>query len=123
VFLVCFSVVSVSSFDNITEKVSFYIKKWLPEIKHHTQNVAMVIVGTKCDLRDNTEFIENLKKQGEGIVERGKGEDLCKKVKAYSYRECSAKADKGVKEVFTDAVTAGNTSNSGSKEKKGCYLL
>jgi len=114
VFLLCFSVVSVSSFDNISEK-------WLPEIKHHTQNVALVLVGTKSDLRDNSEYLESLKKQGESVVDKVKGDELMKKIKAYSYRECSAKKDQGVKEVFMDAVNAGNT--TATKEKKGGCLI
>jgi len=44
VFLICFSVASPSSFDNVR-------RKWLPEIEHHAPGVARVLVGTKCDLR------------------------------------------------------------------------
>lgn len=43
-FLVCFSVVSPTSFHNVREK-------WLPELRHHNPRVPIVLVGTQSDLR------------------------------------------------------------------------
>lgn len=40
IFLVCFSVVSLSSFENVRAK-------WLPEIQHHAPGVPFILVGTK----------------------------------------------------------------------------
>lgn len=39
VFLICFSVTSPSSFENVTSK-------WYPEIKHHCPDAPMILVGT-----------------------------------------------------------------------------
>lgn len=44
VFLVCFSIGSLTSFENVR-------RKWIPEIDHHAPGVARVLVGTKSDLR------------------------------------------------------------------------
>lgn len=44
VFLICYSVKSKESFDNV--KV-----KWIPELRHHSPGVPVVLVGTKIDLR------------------------------------------------------------------------
>lgn len=38
VFLICFSVTSPSSFENVTSK-------WYPEIKHHCPDAPMILVG------------------------------------------------------------------------------
>ena len=38
VFLICFSVVSPSSFENVTSK-------WCPEIKHHCADAPILLVG------------------------------------------------------------------------------
>lgn len=38
VFLICFSVASPSSFENVTSK-------WYPEIKHHCPDAPMILVG------------------------------------------------------------------------------
>ena len=38
VFLICFSVVSPSSFENVTTK-------WYPEIKHHCPDAPILLIG------------------------------------------------------------------------------
>ena len=53
VFLVCFSVVSPSSFENVKEK-------WVPEITHHCQKTPFLLVGTQIDLRDDAATVEKL---------------------------------------------------------------
>ena len=40
VFLICFSVVSPSSFENVTSK-------WCPEIKHHCADAPILLVGER----------------------------------------------------------------------------
>jgi small GTP-binding protein len=45
VFMICFSVVSPTSLENVRNM-------WVPEVKEHCPNVPMVIVGVKSDLRD-----------------------------------------------------------------------
>ena len=42
VFLICFSVVSPSSFENVTSK-------WCPEIKHHCADAPILLVGKEND--------------------------------------------------------------------------
>lgn len=44
VFLICFSIASPSSFENVTSK-------WYPEIKHHCPDAPIILVGKfKLDL-------------------------------------------------------------------------
>ena len=45
VFVLCFSVASRSSFDNVEAK-------WVPELRLHCPNSPILLVGTKSDLRD-----------------------------------------------------------------------
>ena len=45
VFLVCFSISSPASLENVESR-------WLPEIKRHAPDVPVILVGTKLDLRD-----------------------------------------------------------------------
>ena len=54
VFLLCFSIISPSSFENISTK-------WYPEVSHHCPNTPCVLLGTKLDLRDDPETIERLR--------------------------------------------------------------
>ncbi|KAF8327816.1 P-loop containing nucleoside triphosphate hydrolase protein [Cantharellus anzutake] len=53
VFLVCVSVLSPVSFENVKEK-------WFPEVHHHYPGVPCLIVGTQVDLRDDPRVPEKL---------------------------------------------------------------
>ncbi|KAM9410281.1 ras homolog family member Ua isoform 1-T1 [Pholidichthys leucotaenia] len=46
VFLLCFSIVSPTSFQNVPEK-------WVPEIRKYAPLAPVVLVGTQCDLRED----------------------------------------------------------------------
>ena len=41
----CFSLVNLVSFENVKNK-------WTPEIRRETNNVPIILVGTKLDLRE-----------------------------------------------------------------------
>ena len=57
VLLVCFSLDNPASFENVKAK-------WVPEVRHHCLNEPIVLVGTKLDLRNDTETIEKLREKG-----------------------------------------------------------
>jgi cell division control protein 42 len=99
VFLVCFSVVNPSSFENIKEK-------WIPEIRHHCPTVPCLIVGTQIDLRDNAAEKEKLSKRKQKPIEFEQGEKLAKEMNAVKYVECSARNSEGLKNVFDEAIIA-----------------
>jgi len=99
VFLVCFSVISPSTFTNVTNK-------WIPEIRHHCPDTPIVLCGTKIDLRDDTNTIQALQKQSLAPIRREQGLKLAKKIKAYTYVECSALTQKGLHQVFEEAIRA-----------------
>lgn len=46
VFLICFSVDSQQSLQNVKSK-------WLPEIQHHAPGVPFLLVGTNCERRSD----------------------------------------------------------------------
>ena len=56
VFLICFSLLSPASFENVRAK-------WNPEVTHHCPNTPIILVGTKLDLRDDKEATEKLKEK------------------------------------------------------------
>ncbi|KAF8602776.1 cell division control protein 42 [Ceratobasidium sp. AG-I] len=99
VFLVCFSVVSPASFENVKEK-------WLPEVHHHCPGVPCIIVGTQVDLRDDSQVIEKLSRQEQRPVPFEAGERLARELGAVKYVECSALTQKGLKNVFEEAIVA-----------------
>nr|AOC97479.1 Rho family protein [Volvariella volvacea] len=99
VFLVCFSVTSPASFENVKEK-------WFPEVHHHCPGVPCLIVGTQVDLRDDAQVIEKLARQKQRPVTNEQGERLARELGAIKYVECSALTQKGLKNVFDEAIVA-----------------
>jgi cell division control protein 42 len=95
VFLVCFSVTSPASFENVKEK-------WFPEVHHHCPGVPCLIVGTQIDLRDDSQVIEKLARQKQRPVTNEQGERLARELGSVKYVECSALTQKGLKNVFDE---------------------
>ena len=94
-FLVCFSVTSPASFENVKEK-------WFPEVHHHCPGVPCLIVGTQVDLRDDTAVLEKLQRQKQRPIASEQGERLARELGAVKYVECSALTQKGLKNVFDE---------------------
>jgi cell division control protein 42 len=111
VFLVCFSVTSPASFENVREK-------WFPEVHHHCPGVPCLIVGTQTDLRDDPQVREKLSKQKMQPVRKEDGERMAKDLGAVKYVECSALTQFKLKDVFDEvcfnfsSVCVKSTANS-----------
>jgi len=97
VFLICFSLFSPESFQNVE-------KKWFKEITEHAPEVPILLVGTKSDLRSKQEAIQSLKENNQEPITTGQGESLAKKIGAKKYLECSALTQEGLAKVFEEAV-------------------
>uniref|UniRef100_A0A2K5XCJ0 Rho-related GTP-binding protein RhoG n=1 Tax=Mandrillus leucophaeus TaxID=9568 RepID=A0A2K5XCJ0_MANLE len=82
VFLICFSLVSPASFENVRAK-------WYPEVRHHRPNTPIILVGTELELRDDKDTIEKLKKKLTPITYL-QGLAIAKETGAVKYLECSA---------------------------------
>jgi len=97
VFIICFSLFSPDSFENVT-------KKWYKEITEHAPDTPVILVGTKLDLRGKPEAIQSLKENNQEPITTEKGEALAKKIGAKKYLECSALSQEGLAKVFEEAV-------------------
>lgn len=115
VFLLCFSVISPVSFENVTAKVlikqiflkkeknsKFFLKinQWYPELMHFCPDVPFILVGTKLDMRNDKGEVDKLRTQGQSPITTEQGTDLARKLKAIKYMECSAKTQENLKDVF-----------------------
>ncbi|KAH0816899.1 hypothetical protein GEV33_002078 [Tenebrio molitor] len=114
VILMCFSVDSPDSLENIPEK-------WTPEVKHFCPNVPIILVGNKKDLRNDPNTINELKKMKQEPVKPQDGRSMAEKINAFAYLECSAKSKEGVREVFENATRAALQVKK--KKKHRCNLL
>ncbi|KTG40554.1 hypothetical protein cypCar_00002777, partial [Cyprinus carpio] len=110
VFLLCFSVVSPSSFQNVREK-------WVPEICRHCPRAPILLVGTQADLRQDVKVLIQLAQYKERPVDPQEACMCAEEVQAVSYMECSALTQKNLKEVFDTAIVA-SIQYSDSRQQK-----
>lgn len=87
-FLLCFSVASRASYDNIRTK-------WAPELRHHASDTPVILIATKTDIRNDPT---------EDTITTAEGKKMRDKIKAIKYFECSAKTGVGLDEIFVEAV-------------------
>ncbi len=117
VFLTCFSIISPPSFENVSSK-------WYPEVSHHCPQTPIILVGTKLDLREDRETMERLREKGQMPISYEQGMAKAKEINAIRYLECSALTQKGLKNVFDEAIRAViQPSVKKNKKKSGCNVL
>ncbi|KAL3873245.1 hypothetical protein ACJMK2_036385 [Sinanodonta woodiana] len=92
VYVVCYSVVDRESFQNVRDF-------WIPEAKSSTKRrKPVILVGTQADLRSEESC------NVDSVVKVDEGNELAKEIGADCFMECSSFHNKGVKEVFENAV-------------------
>ena len=100
VVVICFSLNSTESLDNVTAK-------WQPEIKHYLTKVPVILVGNKKDIRGKN-------------VSPNLGEKMAKKIGAVGYIETSAKTGENVLDLMNLITTVIlDYRKKGSSMKKG----
>ena len=86
-----------------------------------------ILVGLKEDLRTDTETMKELAKMNRSPISVAEGEKLAQRISADCYMECSAKTQKGLKDVFDKAIKVAlkNKKESQSKgtEHRGCCCI
>ncbi|KAH0786174.1 rho-related GTP-binding protein RhoG-like [Histomonas meleagridis] len=106
IFLLCFSVVDRSSFENIKNR-------WIEEVKlHSSKQPVILLVGTKTDLRSST--------SPDQCVTYEEGVMMGKQIQAFEYVECSARENDGVKDVFDKAIVRSISTKQGGG---GCCTI
>ncbi|CAP85635.1 Pc20g03060 [Penicillium rubens Wisconsin 54-1255] len=109
VLMLCFSVDSPDSFENVSSK-------WIAEINENCPGVRVVLTALKCDLRKDEDMNEN-----PNTISFDQGLAKAKEIGAVKYLECSAVQNRGIRESFYEAakvaleVNAGGSSSSGSQ--------
>ncbi|VDK48032.1 unnamed protein product [Anisakis simplex] len=116
VFLICFSLVNPASFENVRAK-------WYPEVSHHCPNAPIILVGTKLDLREDNDTVEKLKERRLAPISYLQGLSMSKEIKAVKYLECSALSQKGLKQVFDEAIRAVLIPQPKPKRRRKCTIL
>ncbi|XP_065143285.1 ras homolog family member Gb [Paramisgurnus dabryanus] len=115
VFIICFSISSPPSYENVKHK-------WHPEVTHHCPSVPILLVGTKSDLRNDADVLKKLKEQNQAPITLQQGQALARQIHAVKYMECSALNQDGIKDVFAEGVRAFLCPQPVAS-KKSCVLL
>ena len=98
--------------------------KWVPEIRHHCPEVPILLVGTKMDLRSNMDKLKKLEEQGLAPVRTDQGNAAAKEIGAIEYLECSALEQRGLKDVFDQAIRTVLDPPTNKVKKSGpCTLI
>lgn len=111
---------NTASFENVRAK-------WYPEISHHCPDTPIILVGTKYDLRDCPPKIDN-SKQAKNVIRHtpityAQGLAMAKEIGAVKYQECSALTQRGLKNVFDEAIRAVLCPRPKQKHRKSCNIL
>jgi len=112
IFLLCFSMISQASFENISSK-------WLPEIKHHVPDAPFILVGLKSDLLKDNAVLQRIQHP----ISEQEANDLGQNIGAFRVHVVSSYLGTGLKNLFDDAIRAGLNKSNSSKKKKVVYLL
>ena len=131
VVVLCFSVDSKDSLENVESK-------WVGEIQENCPGVKLVLVALKCDLRESNEEDEDpaaagadpnaaaaaaAPKEKKPMIDYNQGLDVARRIKAMRYLECSAMRNRGVNEAFTEAArVALSVKPAGEKDSK-CVVM
>jgi len=99
VFIVCYSIMSPHSFDNVRAK-------WYPELQHHAPGVPILLVGTKLDMIHDVAAVQKLTSMGGHYIKEDEAQGMAKTIGAVKALQCSALTQDGLKTVFDDAIRA-----------------
>jgi small GTP-binding protein len=104
VFVLCYSVDDVNSWDNVKEK-------WAPELKRCCPRAKLILAGTKSDLVSKR------------VVSEKDGTRLAKQIKADGFIENSAKLGKNIDETICLAITVYMNSITKRDSSSSCALI
>lgn len=88
VVLIAFALNDLASLQNVPSL-------WLPEVQEFCPRVPILLVGTKSDLRDDSD---------EKCIDSIEGQSMCQKINAKAFIETSAKLGINVNELFNLAT-------------------
>ena len=109
IILACFSLVNLASFDSIKSNC-------IPQIRLNFPHTKYLLVGTKLDLRDDPNHLQQNNLQP---ITQEMGLQMQKEIKAEKYFESSALTFQNLKQLFEEAINCVLY----KKEKEKCILF
>ena len=87
------------------------------------RSVPILLVGTKADLREDAAAVAGLAERRLAPVTYPQGLAMASTIGAVQYVECSALTQKGLKNVFDEAIRAVLSPASVPDRKRKCIVL
>ncbi|KAK8828430.1 Rho family GTPase [Blastocystis sp. ATCC 50177/Nand II] len=100
IFLICYSTVERSSFENVDKWHAELTSYW----KDKSRPVPVMLVGNKTDLITNPSMLRKLAERKEKVVTLKESEAVAERIGALAAVQCSAKTQENLKRVFDTAV-------------------
>jgi Rho family, other len=117
--MLCYSVDSPESLENVESK-------WVGEITEHCPSVKVVLIALKCDLREAQDEDagggDNPPASTKPTIGYEQGLEVARRINAMRYLECSAMRNRGVNEAFTEAARVAMSVKK-DKEDKKCTVM
>lgn len=100
VVIICFSLISPKSYEDVETR-------WMKLIKKENSKIPLILIGTKADMRDDFEkYRSELEKKGLKPISQSKGNELKEIIGAEYYFECSALKQDNLTDPFIYAAQA-----------------
>jgi GTPase SAR1 family protein len=112
VFVICINTYHSKTFHNL-------LQHWTPEINFYFKSAKFLVVGTKCDLRDDKELLERLKNRNKYIVSSETAKIEARSVDS-PFIETSSLYNENIDIVFEEIVKT--HLKPSKKQKKKCIL-
>jgi Ras-related C3 botulinum toxin substrate 1 len=98
VFVLCFSLTSPTSLENISTQ-------WVPELEENCPGTPRILVGLNSDMRETVAGDPDAwKAKGMEPMPLSEGEKVKSAIGPKAYVECSVKTETNVKKVFEEAI-------------------
>lgn len=108
VFVICYSVDSQSSYDNVSAR-------WITELRHYRpDSTPILLVATKIDIRRNGDI---------PCLTPLDGKIMMEKVGLSGFKECSSRTDEGIRDVFVEAVRLVLQKPPQRSRKRKCFIF
>lgn len=116
VFLVCYSIDSKTSLQNV-------VSSWIPEIRKFCPTTPFILVGTKSDLREDSRYSRTME-----FVDKSTAENVVLEYDGTGHVECSAKTEENLKNVFDKAISIvlhdrAESKRSSGRKNKMCSIV
>lgn len=117
IYLICFAVCDVDTFDNVTFK-------WMPELNNHANGKeTFILVGTKSDMRKHGSNADGSDAPGMTPVTAEQIEKCRQEGGFFQYIETSALQRYNVKAPFEAAIRSQITEEGGSSRGCACTII